>query len=234
MADKNQHDRRWRVELSGAKLDLDSLRREIHDADIEFSIEGDRCFLTASRMEAARDAMEADSLARDLVAELNAAARLEWRNAEPVEVARIYERGKKPGVWMQHAILAAAKGRSLFHAVGAVVVAGEESDTPDPPSRVQQIVERADADDDVQELLHHLGGELTWYELYKAYEIVKKSGRGNRLTKTAQTKRHSRHYRARRGHQPPASPMSLDEARDYVRELAIEWLENRVPRQRPG
>lgn len=105
------------------------------------------------------------------------------------------------------------------------VIGADGEAQPDPPSRLRQLVDAAATDDRVQEVLHYLGSEPTWYGLYKAYEIVRPTGDGNLFTHTAQMHRHHNDYC-----DAPQDPMPLGDAISFVRGLVTDWLETRVPR----
>lgn len=235
---KTESPYRWRVDLKGESLDLESLSNALTDEGMTRITQEDGAFsLVSDRFEKLDDVSDVLAEARDLVAELNGAAWLEWDNAEPITVGGVFERAEGGG-WTASVFAAVARGRSRVHAPAVALVNGENV-APTPPPRPQQILTAAESDEPVRDVLHLLGGEPTWYGLYKALEILEYEGA---LNETAVSKArlkafsrnanyYHRHGDSRWKYAPPRRRVSLEEAQKLVREVVNEWLEQRVPRQ---
>lgn len=114
------------------------------------------------------------------------------------------------------------------------------------PTAVETLIEATKADRHVADALHFFK-DGTWFNLYKAYEILRDAVGGehkivkngwvpkrelSRFTQTAQSRAAlgdlARH--ASKKYTPPANPMTLKEARNLVRAILAKWLDSKCPR----
>jgi hypothetical protein len=158
-----------------------------------------------------------------------------------VWLREIYER-RQDGSWLEHPWSIAPSGgytRSRIFNISYPEKPIEE----DPSERKWLAILDAD---NVLDALHALSGQPDWFDLWKAYEVVKGYHRDrrkgwpgehdtamDRFEKTATLHRHSRvnkHYRRAKKYfeQEAVKPMSLGEARNAVARSVRDWLEDKT------
>jgi hypothetical protein len=225
----------WGGTLSGHAFDLQDWALALpapYDPWVEKWIIGgnERYVLRSSSFEQAQDSVAAWEGAKALTQKLNGAFAIYLR-AQSLVIEGVAER-MPDGVVRQHAIVAGVgiHARSRAAAISASTQIG--------PSTVQMWLELADNDGLVEDLLMHQSQAPNWYDLYKAYEVIRAlCARGVSLpdrpwappkndlssfTHTANYYRHSQAHSARQS--PPANPMGLDIAKEMIRVMATAVL----------
>jgi hypothetical protein len=200
----------------------------------QWSIGGTACQVLRSRdFEDARDSQEAHERATLLVAKLNGAFAARC-HSDPVTLRGIAD--KLPDGTVRQMIVMAvgtARGRSRLSAI-----ADRNASTPPPPSTIQTWLQSATGNAFAEDLLMHLSKPDNWYDLYKAFEDVRKLCGNETLLKkrswcpagkeldtfkhTANYHRHSLADPARRN--PPSEPMHLTQASRMIRAMVVGVL----------
>ena len=185
-----------------------------------------------SDLEAARNAREAYDIASLLLGRLNGLMRV-LHSAEPLEISAILE-VVEDGSEKRSVFIFPETGRYRFKGSsfpGGVVIGGATTDTSDPePTRAQKWAQVAQENHLLADALTYAAERENWFNLYKAFECVSDFVKGehklialgwttkpekNRFTNTAD----ALHRHRRGGKTPPANPMSIGEAQDYVQKL---------------
>jgi hypothetical protein len=229
--------RAWGALLSGHVLDLQDWRETLlppHAPWAEQWIINNtpRLVLRSSDFDQFEDSLAVWNAAKLLTTRLNGAFAAH-SNAEPLSVEGIAER-RSDGTIGQHAIFAvgAAHARARAGSLSASAQIG--------PTAVQRWIELADQSDLVDDLLIHQSGEPNWYNLYKAFEVIRQLCGGqraleqrpwcppelSRFTHTANIYRHSSAHPSHNN--PPATPMSLSEAMNIIRAMTNEAMKEQL------
>jgi hypothetical protein len=232
----------WSVRLKGDVFDLDELYDHFHSPERNVKKDEDgHYYLRSTDFDSLADENAVRARALELVERMNWAATFHSGNSyRPVEfdvVTRIDESGKP----VHHITLTAKlEGRSRMSAKPTVIREGDFADTPRPPSEVESIAALAERDERVADALRFFA-RGDWVNLYKAWEVVGDAAGGaheivnkgwadkteqGRFTGTAQSKDElgdeARHASGK--YKAPKSPMTLDEARTFVKSVIEAWV----------
>jgi hypothetical protein len=239
----------WRIRLIGHGFDLEDLSTQEGSSDwIIFKEEGDY-FLKSSLFDDLKDAEEVRKVATDILDKLNGLAKLRFTNFQPLKidaVSYIDDSGKKHQFVLIHS--ATLTMRSRLSATATVVKSDDTIDASDKrqPSIVELGYSIAKKDANVAEALRIFGSlETNWFNLYKVFEIIRDDVGGHdqlirtgwtskkkirRFTGTAQSSEilgdEARHVRYKGG--PPSDPMSLSEAKSFVKAMLEQWIRSKI------
>jgi hypothetical protein len=234
----------WGGTLLGHDFDLQDWALALtppYDPWIEKWIVGEteRYVLRSSCFERAQDSVAVWESAKALAQKLNGAFAIYLR-AQPLSIEGTAKR-LPDGAIQQHAIVAvgSAHGRGRASAISASIQIG--------PSTVQTWLQLAENDDLIEDLLMHQAQPANWYDLYKAYEVIRAlCARGTSLperawappkpdissfTHTANYYRHSLAHPSRQS--PPENPMRLETAGEMIRAMATAVLKDVSASSRP-
>jgi hypothetical protein len=233
----------WFVELVGHSFDLERLAKAFREGDLTVVEREGQWRLRYVPFEEIEESASAAAEYDRLVARVNALALVEWgEDYEPVRTGALNEVQSDGEI--RRIVHGTAHGRG--RTMATVVIQGADGEPlPPPPSPLPGRLSLAAMDPNVDEALHYLQrGDPTWGELYKVFEIVEDaagaindrgwSSRAQRTRFTQSTNhsrvtgREGRHARSKT--EPPANPMTLPEARAFIRGVVRSWLVDRATR----
>jgi hypothetical protein len=231
----------WSIRLTGHAFDLEELSDHFHSPERNVTKDEDgHYYLRSTDFDSMADDQAVHERALELVELMNQAAKFHagdgYRPVELDAVTRIDEDGKR----VHHIMLAGQmEGRSRMSAKPTVIREGGSVATPQPPSEVVSMAALAERDDRVADALRFFARD-SWVNLYKAWEIVGDAAGGehtlirngwatkktkDRFTQTAQSRKalgdEARHASAKVP--VPQNPMSLEEARAFVKSVIEAW-----------
>jgi hypothetical protein len=247
-----------KAELEGHPVDLDALAREFPTGDPHIVVTGEGTFLEATALDSMfDDAGRLVDTANEHLARLNGYAILAVAGYQAVRLTSRFVRAGGPT--HVHLVahdearardsvtvvaLVSAETRATAFVVASVVVDGVPV-APVPPDGLRHLA-RATTDKNVADLLALIGNaeSLGWYELYKAYEIIRDAVGGGQkglidggwttkleLSRFTGSANHpdasgagARHARQSGG--PPSNAMALGEGQQFIRDLARRWLDS--------
>ena len=235
--------KRWAVALRGHRFDLEDARMYFSLAGGRFQVatisppHGEAVTVLVSREFDVLDRVEdVRQLADAFVDQLNGVLFVSNPHRGPLCLSGVHECHE--GVW-GHATISGAMssvGRSRFIAIATVVNADGTTIPPEPPKLSRQAIwlQLAATDDDVRDVLTFMKAKSpTWFDLYKAWEHLRRSEkeswwdkeRSGHFSGSAQFDRH-----AFGNHEsmPSNKRMSIEEARTFIRWSAERWLEWRA------
>ena len=230
----------WWVSLRGDPQDLEdvvsnfqmnSVCRVEHDEDGEY-------YLKSEGFNSLTDGLQVFAIAENVVARINGAMKASFADYRPVQAdspTSVHKNGNR-GVFF----MPSAAQLELRTSRPTVEVSGTLPSEP-RPSDAETWLELSEADDDVADALYLLSRDPNWFDLYKAFEVVRAALGGqcemksklsadekdrqtlaervNLFTRTADAYRHARP----RG-DPPPNPMELKAAHATVRDLVSRYL----------
>lgn len=231
----------WLVRLKGHEFDLEELSNHFRAGVWNVrKDEDDHYYLRSSDFDSLADEEAVRTRALELVERMNWAAKFHSGDGyQPVEldvVTRVDEDGKR----MHHITLTSKiEARSRMSAKPTVIREGDSPNAPRPPSEVESIFALAERDARVADALRYFD-RGDWVNLYKAWEVVGDAAGGarnivtngwatrdtqSRFTQTAQSRKvlgdEARHAIDKKD--PPKNPMTLDEARAFVKSVMEAW-----------
>jgi hypothetical protein len=238
----------WRVRLTGHAFDLGALLTQDGSPDWILLTEKGDYFLESPAFENLSSAPEVRQVAVRILDQVNGLAKLAFERFQPLGINAVI-RVDAGGRWHQYVSGSATlTSRSSLSARATVIkpdgtasVSGDKK-----PSIVELGYSIAKRDADVAEALRIFGAlESNWLNLYKVFEIIRHDVGGHaklqeagwvpetnirRFTGTAQSSEilgdEARHARYRGG--PPSSPMSLSEARLFIKTLLEQWIRSKT------
>ncbi len=232
----------WLVRLKGHEFDLEELSDHFASAKCNVKKDDDDYYyLRSSDLDQMSDPDVVSERAQELIAHMNGATKLlsggSYRPVEFDAVTQVGDDGKRH----HHITLSATvEGRSRMTGKLTVGETDETTDVLRPPSGAESLVHLANQNEKVADALRfYERGD--WVNLYKAWEVVCDAAGGlhqvvkngwaaepdrSRFTGTAQSREElgddARHASER--YEPPANPMSLDEARSFVKSVIEAWI----------
>lgn len=238
----------WHVRLIGHGFDLEDLSTQEGSPDwIIFKEEGDY-FLKSSAFDNLNNAEKVHEVAADILDRLNGLAKLRFESFQPLEtgaVSYINDDGKRHQFVSLSATLTM---RSRLSVRATVIKPDGTVDTSDKkrPSIIELGYSITQKDANAAEALRIFGSlEANWFNLYKVFEIIRDDVGGHaqlirarwvsknnigRFTGTAQSSDilgdEARHARYRGG--PPSDPMSLPEAKSFIKTILEQWIKSKI------
>jgi hypothetical protein len=232
------------VRLKGHQFDLEELSQHFTSDDLNVRRDEDgHYFLRSSDFGQVSDSSAVEQRGRELVEHINGAAKLLIGSGYwPVKfdaVTEIDESGKR----LHRIVLSAtAEGRARVTAKPTVIRADGTEDTSQSPDEVEALAALADQNEKVADALRFFA-RGDWDNLYKAWEVVCDAAGGEpelmkkgwatktqrrRFTGTAQSHAalgdEARHAPHEKKYKAPKNPMTLDEARTWVRSVIQAWV----------
>lgn len=227
-----------RAWLAGESPDLQVLAHQLVDGDLRVvhDADEDAFYLTAPEM---------GKPAEVLLQRINGIAQVRVPNYHPVQLSGGYTDQDGNSTHVAEVKLEMRVALS----VTASVVDADGKSMPDAPSPYPNWLALADSNPDVDQVLVIMGSEpLDWSKLFKVREIINDSvksvqgeikyqpivgmgwtdkrtdssftGSANHEKVSGDEARH-----ARSSSEPPANPMTIDQGRDYIRNLVTRWLD---------
>jgi hypothetical protein len=245
---------RWAVALEGDPFDIEDARDlfakhdEVQVRIIEVAPDRNPTVLLAKEFENLSSSSEVSEASRRIFDLLNGIMFVRDRVRKPVQPGAVYER-REDGRWSAGTIfakLAAFEDRDRFYAAAVILQApGSPPPSPAPPPPHMVWLTEATRDDTLADVLTFLRGEPDWFDLYKAFELMRddinsKLGQNKYeqmgwpdkktvdvFSESAQVYRHSR-AKWPEGYDL-ITAMKSDEAREFIQSLALAWLGWRYP-----
>lgn len=236
---------RWAVALEGEPFDLEDVQdmfgsgAEVRVCRIAVPVDRTPTVLVADEFQQLNDASAVLERAQQIADILNGILYVYDRVRSPMRVGAVHEK-MSDGAWSGGTIFArlnAVVGRSRMKGVATVLrLEGSPPSPPPPPPPPMVWMNAARRDDAVGDAFTYLRGQPEWFDLYKAFETINADigktpipkwppkNEISKFTGNAQLARHSKEWCVRNGI-PQVKPMSLDEARDFIRALAQAWLD---------
>jgi hypothetical protein len=234
-------DRRWMVKLIGSDLDLRSLHRVLSRAQVQVVQEDDTFYFASPDFEAFHDASAVYLKARDALPSLNWAGvynTSDFKGVRLAEVVEIEVDGNRKVAHMLEAEfiinIGVSAELSTTVSTGSQIVA--------PRTVTELAIEMSSEDDAVRRVMRLWSDKpLDWVNLYRIFEIIRydartlRSAKAKDLASSKEAKRFthsadnpevsgddSRH--GTRKYDPPRDPMTLQQARGFVRRLFETWI----------
>lgn len=232
----------WSVRLKGHAFDLEELSDHFHSPEQNVRKDEDgHYYLGSTDFDSVADEQAVRERALEFVERMNWAAKFySGAGYRPVEldvVTRVDEDGNR----IHHITLTATvEGRSRVSVKPTVIREGNSPGAPRPPNETESMFTLAERDASVADALRYFA-RGDWVNLYKAWEVVGDAAGGahaiiangwadrteqGRFTGTAQSKDElgddARHASGK--YKAPKNPMSIDEARTFVRSVMVEWI----------
>jgi len=217
----------WLVRLQGHHSDLDNLAEWLTSPDLNVKKEGDHFYLRSSEFSPLTDADAVRGRALALLDIVNGASKLRSGSYLPVELDTIAWTGEEG---------------KLRHLVGSSVTLKWRVLEAKPPTGIESLVSLARGDEGVADILHFFQ-KGDWQSLYKAWELLRDAVGGEhkltkkpwinerakkRFTQTAQSRKvlgdDARHASEDYDNPIKGGPMTLDEARSFVRSVVEAWV----------
>jgi hypothetical protein len=229
----------WWIGLKGEAMDVGAIA-DLYTGSVEVSAVHDDTWLRVGDLGEARAPTDALERGEELLALLNGGAQIYYGNHVEVTATCVVERVEH-GCSHRTTIVrvGSAISRSRVGTPTLLVKGVEIAPAPPPPRKWFQL---ALVDEDAASVLRLLRRtDLSWSELYYIYDLIvgdvgsvrdlgwATKAQTDRFRRTANS-RHAVGDASRHGrevHQPPRNPMTIDEARAWIRELGRLWLDAR-------
>ena len=239
---------RWAVALEGDAFDIEDARNlfaqhdEVQVRVIEVAPERNPTVLLAKEFEPLTNHSEVFEASARIFDFLNGIMFVRDLAREPLRPGAVHER-QEDGRWSAGTIFAkmvAFEGRDRFSAAVMVLQAPGSLPTPPspPPPHILWMTE-ATRDDTLADVLTFLRGKPDWFDLYKAFEIMRddinrRLGQHKyeqmgwpgkpKLDEFSESAQVHRHFRVKWGRFDLSTAMEFHEARALVQILARTWL----------
>lgn len=232
----------WSVRLKGHEFDLEELSNHFHSPERNVTKDEDgHYYLRSTDLDSMTDDQAVRERALELVELMNRAMKFRvGEGYQPVELDVVTETDEVGNRRQYVALTGSLEARSRVSANLTVIREGDSPNVPSPPSEVESMFALAERDARVADALRYFE-RGDWVNLYKAWEIVRDAAGGehalienrwstkktkNRFTQTAQSREalgdEARHASER--YEAPENPMTLDEARAFVKSVMGEWV----------
>lgn len=218
--------------------------RVVRAPDYEPEGEGTRIYLSSTRFDPVDDADAAKRLQAELMEILNGYCRIVWPRMPQIESNLLIELDRDGDVAGRY--ITAVPDMFIFHSGDPVVdiLFGEEESPYGKCSPMPADVAEVLSHPPVTRALAFFGnGPPSWPEMYAVYEIIQDDIGGNvedrgwsMKAKRELFERTAQHpeaagTEARHGefpHPPPDEPMSLQDARNWIREVLARWIRSKA------
>lgn len=233
-ADSTAHRAYWAVPLTGDKLDLHRWEQALPQSFDPWVIKRDyasdsHTLLRSHEFDTSLSRAEVYDRAAEFVEVLNGTLRA-FSGARPISIAGIWE------CMDDGSVKRTLFGEASFRGEGAMAIGVAGNLAPPTRSAPQMWLELANSNPKVREMLHFLGAETNFYDLYKVFECVRSLAGGEGKLKgkpwaigdleTFKRTADYYHRHARKtGIQAPARQMNLGEAATLMQELARSVLD---------
>lgn len=221
------------VELIGNRLDLDDIKKRLKSSVWEILIEEDKYYLTSENLDVLEDNRDTLSVAKQFVEILNGVSNvihLDHRNINVGDLKRVSADGKRHFVMITETLKLRDRLSITIIRDGVDVTESMDSSIP-----LSKWLEKAEENENVMSVVHFFN-EITWYNLYKIYEVINRDVGGQKelyrmidkdrissFTNNAQYVRH-----AKRLGEKPTKSMNIYEAHLLIKELAEKWMGMKV------
>lgn len=231
----------WWARLAGDALDLQTLAESVRLAAVQVRQLDGRFYLRADDLQGASSEQSGDveRRAEEILRVLNGAARVEHGNSREVHVdaaTRVHVDGR-----IENFVHAPAHLTARSRMSATLTVTGQQETAEPPPSVIDRLAAKGLADTNIERALRIFGrDDVDYRDLYNVFEIAEEALGAGMFADGTVTKPEVRRFKhtpqsptvlgdaarhgRERGRQPPANPMSFDDARDLVRRILRVWL----------
>jgi len=233
-----------KARLGDNSFDLETLARRFRQGDPQVSTDGEGYYLTSSRFDGLmHDGGKLVEMASSLLRKVNGVARVRDPGFRPVRLTGCFS----DDAGNSHVVVTYT-GSAEVHLQASdatVVVDGQQQA---PPPRGPEDIQLSETNPDVDEALRILGKEgpsLSWFDLYKIVEILRRNVGGEKaldakdwvpagdieaVTMSANRADISgddaRHARTSSSPSKRVRPMTLPEAQQVIDQLVARWLDS--------
>lgn len=231
-----------KARLEGHSFDLDAVEHLFRTGDPQVAQDEDGYYLTSPSLDPHfRDSTRLQDTAMSLLNQVNGAARVHDAGFRPVRLVGRYSDGTNA----HHVVVVADTAEARDHVFAAALVVNG-APAPEQPPQGPKYLDVAKREPDAAEVLRILGKDiaaLSWFDLYKVYEIVRDNVGGNKNTlvqngwitqsellgfvnssNTASISRDD--ARHARGTPQSADTMDVTQARDVISRLVRHWFDS--------
>lgn len=249
---------RWQVAISDFKGDLRLLEDVLAGLSASLVEEDGQLYLTSVEFEALDKSGDVHAQAISIVAAINGVNYGDLADRLRLTLGSVVAEQKEDGRRLKHHVLVLEAAAFHITGHSAAVFVGANANLPeDERKRIEaELVERdyqrslrvalsrarsAYRDDQARRVQQLLQAELDTHALWHVFEIIENDMGGaitnlasaNQLTRFTRSVNHPKVYGDSARHavsrtQPPPNPMRLDEARQFIRDLAARWLEHKA------
>jgi hypothetical protein len=225
----------WRAYLEGHPFDLDLLVEQFDRGQVVVRRDGDQCWMESPDFEALTEASEVQRVSCNLLSAMNGAAALVDASYRRVELTDRFSDGTGS---MFVLLSAAIEARSRGTAVAKVRGPDGGLIAP-PPTPGPDYLAAGRRDQNVREVLQLLGcGPGDWASLYKIFEVIRADGRHTRwatdpeyrafkLSANLPSVSGSDARHARVALRSPKRTMTIHDAREFIRRVALVWVSSK-------
>jgi hypothetical protein len=155
------------IQITGDTLDIKELKASLRTTDWKITEEADGYYLTSDILTKISDNKEIESKAKQFLDILNGACNLLHGDHKKVQTGTIIQLDENGNRHIYVSINESNKIRSRFH--GDLTAKG---DPAIKPTTIEQWIEKAKKHESVRDVLHFFN-DITWWNLYKIYEIIR-------------------------------------------------------------
>lgn len=238
----------WLVELKGERLDLQYLSRQLSSEEWSVSDKEGRYYLRSARFNSLTDARDVLDDAAEFLAVINGLANVQSSDFHAVElagIARVEEGEKPPTQFLFPKSISARIGMYGELTARKLGDTGDTTDSQRQPTVLESWLAIADQDPKVRKALRILGSqENNWGTLRKVYEVLEgDAGQPTKIAKYGWADVEEIKRFIESASDPDASgddavhgytkrplhfsPMSLSEARSFIRDLLEKWIRSK-------
>jgi len=230
----------WIIQLSGDENDLNELSKVFTSPDLSIKKEKDGYLLRSTQFSECYSHEEVTKITSEILPLLSAGIKLSLDARKQLEVDGIIQIGEDN---LRHYFLTVSCGIGLRCLVNGEIThidgTREDFHQADP---IPNWIKIAQKDTKVAKAFNFICADFnSWYNLYKILEVIEEDQfkpimRGGRYKKMADNFTHTansykitgldaRH--AKESQKPPKNPMSLSEAKSFIKMLLHEWLKEK-------
>jgi hypothetical protein len=228
--------KRTLIQLVGDQLDIEILQSQLRTIDWKIIKETDGYYLTSEFLCLSENVSEIVSKGKQIIDLLNGALSLHHRNHKRINtdsIVQIDEKGNRSVSVIIDKII------EVRLRVNPVVIRNGVIIEEENPSQIEDWIAIAQKHESVRDVLHFFA-EITWWNLYKIYEIINDDiGGKNRIyklgskskirlfTQAAQSREllgdHARHA-SKKKYPAPKTSMTIEEAYNLIKSLFENWI----------
>jgi hypothetical protein len=229
--------KKYLIQLIGENIDIEDLSDGLRASKWKIIKDSESYYLTSEILNSKSETNEIMSTAKEFIDIINGSAKVIHRNHKRVttgSLTTIDENGNKS---VDVFISASIESRSRLRATLTLV---NDENIENRPTTIENWIDKAFLHKPIRDALYFFN-ELTWWNLYKIYEIIKFDvGGGNKIykyqeknkikhfTQTSQSREaigdSARH--ATEIYKAPKKPLTLNEAHTIIRILFENWINN--------
>jgi len=223
----NLASKRWGIELIGSQVDLEAWRAMLKPPFDPFINEvederGEYLTLRSSAFDGIATSKEVHRAAKELFSILNVAMSMN-SDCDPVTDGAVVEFVASGRPRKHHFLQAEPGSYRLRGGIAEMTLSDAHGNAIEPspaPSKAQSWMRAAALNPEIGHALRYLEGKPSWFDLYKAYEAVKRMPNGSipkrEIERFAQTANAGIRHHPSNKNQPHKRPMELWEARMLI------------------